>query len=41
MIDIFKREDNWMDVKDSTLNTVGKTKGSYPTSEWKRKLLLS
>ena len=41
MIDIFKHEDNWMDVKDSTLNTIGKTKGSYPTSEWKRKLILS
>ena len=41
MIDIFKHEDNWMDVKDSTLNTIGKTKGSYTTSEWKRKLILS
>ena len=41
MIDIFKHEDNWMDVKDSTMNTVGKTTGAYPSSEWKRKLLLS
>ena len=40
-IDIFKHEDNWQDVKDSTMNTIGKTTGSYPTSEWKRKLILS
>ena len=41
MIDIFKHEDNWQEVKDSTMNTIGKTTGKYPTSEWKRKLLLS
>lgn len=41
MIDIFKNEDNWQDVKDSTMNTIGKTTGLYPTSEWKRKLLMS
>lgn len=40
-IDIFKHEDNWQDIKDSTMNTIGKTTGSYPTSEWKRKLLMS
>lgn len=40
-IDIFKHEDNWQDVKDSTMNTIGKTTGIYPTSEWKRKLLMS
>lgn len=40
-IDIFKHEDNWQDVKDSTMNTIGKTTGSYPTSEWKRRLLMS
>lgn len=40
-IDIFKHEDNWQDVKDSTMNTIGKTTGVYPTSEWKRKLILS
>lgn len=41
MIDIFKHEDNWQDVKDTTMNTIGKTTGKYPTSEWKRRLLLS
>ena len=41
MIDIFKHEDNWQDIKDSTMNTIGKTTGKYPTSDWKRKLILS
>ena len=41
MIDIFKHEDNWQDVKDSTMNTIGKDTGKYPTSSWKRKLLLA
>ena len=40
-IDIFKHEDNWQDVKDSTMNTIGKDKGAYPSSDWKRRLLLS
>jgi hypothetical protein len=41
LIDIFKHDDNWQDIKDSTMNTIGKTTGSYPTSEWKRKLIMS
>lgn len=41
MIDIFKHEDNWQDIKDSTMNTIGKTTGSYPTSEWKKRILTS
>ena len=40
-IDIFKHEDNWQDIKDSTMNTIGKTTGKYPDTEWKRKLILS
>ena len=40
-IDIFNHEDNWQEVKDTTMNTIGKTKGAYPTSQWKRKLLMS
>ncbi len=40
-VDIFKHEDNWQEVKDSTMNTIGKTSGKYPTSEWKRRLLIS
>lgn len=41
MIDIFRHDDNWQDIKDSTMNTIGKTTGSYPDSEWKRKILMS
>lgn len=40
-IDIFEHEDNWYQVKDATVNTIGKTRGGYPTPEWKRKLILS
>lgn len=40
-IDIFKHEDNWQDVKDSTMNTIGKTTGKYPDSDWKRRLILA
>ena len=41
LIDIFKHDDNWQDIKDSTMNTIGKTTGKYPDSEWKRKLIMS
>lgn len=37
----FRHEDNWQDVKNAALNTIGKNKGSYPTASWKKKLLLS
>lgn len=40
-IDIFECEEQWQDVKDTTVNTIGKTTGSYPTSEWKRQIILS
>lgn len=40
-IDIFNHEDNWQDVKDSTMNTIGKTSGKYPDSEWRRKLIMA
>ena len=33
--------DYWQDIKDSTMNTIGKSTGKYPTSDWKHKLLLS
>lgn len=38
-ISIFKHEDNWQDIKDATMNTIGKTSGKYPESEWKLKLI--
>lgn len=40
-IDKFRHEDNWQEIKDATMNTIGKSTGAYPSSEWKRKLLLS
>lgn len=40
-IDIFSHKDNWQEVKDACMTTIGKSTGSYPTSEWKRKLILS
>lgn len=33
--------DSWQDVKNATMNTIGKSTGKYPTEEWKRQLLLS
>ena len=40
-IDKFKHADNWQDVKDATMNTIGKNTGAYPDSKWKRQLILS
>lgn len=40
-IDIFDHEDIWQGIKDATMNTIGKTTGAYPTSDWKRKLIMS
>lgn len=33
--------DNWKNVKNATMTTINKDEGVYPSSEWKRKLLLS
>lgn len=38
-IAFFKHEDNWQDVKNATMNTIGKDSGVYPDSNWKLKLL--
>lgn len=40
-VELKEHQDQWQGIKDATMNTIGKSKGSYPTSEWKRKLLLS
>ena len=37
----FHHEDNWQDIKNATMNTIGKEKGKYPDSEWKRKLIMA
>ena len=41
MIDKFLHIDNWQEVKDATMTTVGKSTGKYPTSAWKKKLILA
>lgn len=33
--------DCWQGAKNATMNTVGKDKGVYPSSDWKKRLLLS
>lgn len=37
----FHHEDNWQEIKNATMNTVGKTRGSYPDAKWKRALILA
>lgn len=40
-VEIKNYNDNWMRVKECTLTTIKKNKGTYPTSEWKSKILLA
>lgn len=40
-IELKTYRDYWQDIKDATMNTIGKNTGKYPTSEWKQQLLLS
>lgn len=40
-ITIVNYNDCWQDVKNAAMNTIGKESGSYPDSEWKRKILLA
>lgn len=40
-VEILWHDDMWQVIKDATLTTIGKNKGSYPTSEWKRKILMA
>ncbi len=32
---------NWLDIKNAALNTISKQTNKEPTSEWKRRILLS
>jgi len=34
-------KDYWQEIKDTTMTTVGKSKGSYPKNSWKKGLLMS
>lgn len=40
-VDIINHQDNWQEVKDAAMNTIGKDSGKYPTSSWKTKILKS
>ena len=40
-INVFEHRDEWQDIKNSTMTTIGKDTGKYPTSKWKKKLILS
>ena len=37
----FHHEDNWQEIKNATMNTIGREKGVYPDSAWKRKLIMA
>ena len=32
-------EDMWQEIKDAAMTTIGKDKGKYPDSQWKRDIL--
>ena len=34
-------EDMWQEIKDNALFTIHESNGKYPTSEWKKKILLA
>lgn len=40
-IDRFSHEDNWQDVKNATMNTIGMNTGKYPDSKWKLQLIMA
>ena len=39
--EILNHVDNWQAVKNAAMNTIGKEGGKYPSSGWKRKILLA
>lgn len=40
-IEVIQHTDLWPEIKRAALNTVGKDSDKYPTSDWKRKLIMS
>ena len=40
-VELLNYTDQWQAVKDAAMNTIGKESGSYPSHEWKRKMLLA
>lgn len=41
MIDKFLHNDNWQEVKNATMTTIGKSTGKYPDAKWKKRLILA
>lgn len=37
----FESNHAWQEVKNAAMNTIGKDKGAYPASAWKKKILLA
>lgn len=40
-IEVTKYEDMWQEIKNSAMFTMGKDNGKYPSSEWKKRILLA
>ena len=40
-VEVKWHNDMWQEIKDDALFTIHKENGTYPTSEWKRKILLA
>lgn len=40
-VKILDYQDNWQKVKNAAMNTIGQEDGQYPSSAWKRKILLA
>ena len=40
-VEVRWHEDMWQEVKNATMTTVGKDKGKYPDTDWKRKMLIA
>ncbi len=38
-VEWMKHDDNWQDIKNATMTTVGKSTGKYPDSAWKIRLI--
>lgn len=40
-IEVYEHNDNWQTIKDSAMFTMGRETGKYPSSKWKRRILLA
>ena len=40
-VEVIDYQDNWQAVKNAAMNTIGSDSGKYPSSAWKRKILLA